>query len=53
MRLLTKKSFLYTEMINENAVILAKDIRHSLLSYTPNQHPLVFQLGGNDPIKMG
>ena len=53
MRLLTKHSFLYSEMINENAVILATEIRKSLLSYTPNQHPVVFQLGGNDPVKMG
>lgn len=41
-------------MINENAVIAHKEkINSPLLSYTTNEHPLVFQLGGNDPVKMG
>lgn len=51
-RLLSKRAFLYSEMVNENAVIQSL-VKDQLLSYTPNQHPVVFQLGGNDPIKMG
>ena len=54
MRRLSRYSFLYTEMINENAVLHAKDFQLArLLDFTPCQHPVVFQLGGNDPYKMG
>lgn len=52
MRLLSKECFLYTEMLNEHAIIYAKKGRESLLSYTENQHPLVCQIGGNNPDKM-
>lgn len=48
MRLLTKHSFLYTEMLNEHAIIY----KTRLLEYTPNQHPVVCQIGGNDPGKV-
>jgi tRNA-dihydrouridine synthase A len=41
MRHLTKHAVLYTEMINENAVIKSQE-PHRLLQYTPNQHPVVF-----------
>ena len=37
MRLLTKHSFLYTEMLNEHAIIY----KTRLLEFTPNQHPVV------------
>lgn len=53
MRLLSKHAFLYTEMLNEHAIIHACQGRERLLSFSPNQHPVVCQLGGNDPIKMG
>jgi tRNA-dihydrouridine synthase A len=53
MRLLSKHAFLYTEMLNEHAVLHAHHGRDRLLSFTPNQHPVVLQLGGNDPVKMG
>ena len=54
MRRLSKKAFLYTEMINENAVLHSPDkLKGRLLDFTPCQHPVVFQLGGNDPFKMG
>ena len=46
MRLLTRKTFLYTEMLNENAIILSKKA-HDMLSYSDDQHPLVCQIGGN------
>jgi tRNA-dihydrouridine synthase A len=52
MRLLTKRSFLYTEMLNEHAIIYSKKGRYSMLSYSDNQHPLVCQIGGNNPEKM-
>lgn len=51
-RLLTKKAFLYTEMLNEHAIIHSKKGKHAMLSYSDNQHPLVCQIGGNDPEKM-
>jgi tRNA-dihydrouridine synthase A len=53
-RHMTKHAWLYTEMINENAVIHAHEHpqTQALVEYTPNQHPVVFQLGGNDPDKM-
>ena len=41
MRLMTKHSFLYTEMLNENAVLKARHGRDRLLSYSQNQHPIV------------
>ena len=49
MRLLTKHSFLYTEMLNEHAVLHACQGRERLLSFSDNQHPVVCQVGGNDP----
>ena len=54
MRYLTKHSFLYTEMINEHAVLnTPKDKgRVPLLDFTPNQHMVVYQIGGNDPVKV-
>mmetsp|Transcript_8650 Transcript_8650/g.14655 ORF Transcript_8650/g.14655 Transcript_8650/m.14655 type:complete len:81 (-) Transcript_8650:1082-1324(-) len=45
-RLLTKHSFLYTEMLNEHAVLFNKG---KLLNFTHDQHPVVCQIGGNDP----
>ena len=53
MRLLTRHAFLYTEMLNENAVLRACQGRDRLLSFSENQHPVVCQLGGNDPASMG
>ena len=41
MRLLSTRVVLYTEMINEHAVLFARKGRESLLSYSGNQHPLV------------
>lgn len=48
LRLISKHSFLYTEMLNEHAIIH----KPSLLKFTPNQHPVVCQIGGNDPLKV-
>ena len=53
MRLLTKRSFLYTEMLNEHAILhIHKTGNRRLLDFTPNQHPVVCQIGGNDPLKV-
>ena len=41
MRLMTKHAFLYTEMINENAILHACQGRERLLAFTQNQHPVV------------
>lgn len=50
LRSLSKKAYLYTEMINANAVLLGK--QNELLKYNKCEHPLAIQLGGNDPIKL-
>lgn len=41
MRLLTKHAWLYTEMVNENAVLHACQGRDRLLDFSDNQHPVV------------
>ena len=46
-RLLTKRSFLYTEMLHANAVL--KGNTEKLLNHHTDEHPLVLQLGGSDP----
>ena len=46
-RLLTKRSFLYTEMLHSNA-ILNGDV-NKLLEFKAEEHPLAIQLGGSDP----
>ena len=50
---LSKHAFLYTEIVNEIAVLNACQVRDRLLSFSENQHPVVCQLGGNDPVTMG
>ena len=47
MRLISRKTRLYTEMLTANAVIHGD--RERLLGYDPVEHPLALQLGGNDP----
>ncbi len=47
MRLISRRSLLYTEMITVPA-ILAGD-RRRLLGYDPSEHPLALQVGGDDP----
>ena len=51
LRSLSKKAFLYTEMINVNAVLFGD--QNKLLKFNECEHPLAIQLGGNDPIKLG
>jgi len=46
MRLLTRRTLLYTEMITASAILHGD--RKRLLEYSPREHPLALQLGGND-----
>ena len=50
-RLMSKRAFLYTEMLHSNAVIRGNKER--LLKYNPREHPLAIQLGGCDPVQLG
>jgi tRNA-dihydrouridine synthase A len=47
LRLLTRRSLLYTEMITTGAV--RHGDREHLLGFSPEEHPLALQLGGDDP----
>ena len=49
LRSLSKKAYLYTEMINANALLFGN--QNELLKFNECEHPLAIQLGGNDPIK--
>ena len=51
LRSLSKKAFLYTEMINVNALLYGD--KKDILLFNECEHPLGIQLGGNDPIKLG
>lgn len=46
MRLLTKKTWLYTEMVVAGSVLHAGD---ELLPFDAEEHPITVQLGGSDP----
>lgn len=47
MRLITRHTLLYTEMIT-SAAVLHGDYQR-LLAYHPEEHPIALQLGGSDP----
>lgn len=47
MRLLTRRTLLYTEMVVANAILNGD--REHLLGYDPAEGPLALQLGGDDP----
>jgi len=47
LRLLSKKTFLYTEMVTAAAIMHGKAER--LLAYDASEHPIALQLGGADP----
>ena len=47
MRLITKKTLLYTEMITVKAILHGD--RHRLLHFHPSEHPISLQVGGDDP----
>lgn len=50
LRLITRHTLLYTEMIT-TAALLHGD-RERLLAFDENEHPLALQLGGSDPVAM-
>jgi tRNA-dihydrouridine synthase A len=47
LRLISRRMFLYTEMVTTGAVLRGE--RERLLSFDPAEHPLGLQLGGSDP----
>lgn len=47
MRLLTKRAYLYTEMVVWGSIIFGDRAR--FLDYHESEHPIVLQLGGSDP----
>ncbi len=47
LRLLTRHTLLYTEMVTTGAVL--RGDRERLLGYDPAEHPLALQLGGSEP----
>lgn len=49
MRLLTRYSTLWTEMIHSNALVHNLEHRDSFLRFHKLEHPVVLQLGGNAP----
>lgn len=50
LRLLTRHTLLYTEMVTTGAVLNGHQER--LLAYDPAEHPLAIQLGGSDPTEL-
>jgi tRNA-dihydrouridine synthase A len=53
MRLITKKTWLYSEMIMDNALYYNPKRLDPFLGHDPSEQPLAIQLGGNDPSKLG
>src|SRR5262245_34484600 len=49
-RLLTAHAFLYTEMVTAEAILHGR--RERLLAFSPEEHPVVLQLGGSDPRRL-
>ncbi len=47
MRLLTRHTLLYTEMVTTSAIVFGDKDRH--LAFDPTEHPVALQLGGSDP----
>nr|VFJ48141.1 MAG: tRNA dihydrouridine synthase A [Candidatus Kentron sp. FM]VFK07974.1 MAG: tRNA dihydrouridine synthase A [Candidatus Kentron sp. FM] len=47
LRLITRHTLLYTEMITTGALLHGD--RKRFLAYDPSEHPVALQLGGNDP----
>lgn len=50
LRLLTRHTLLYTEMVTTGAVL--RGDRQRFLSHAPAEHPLALQLGGSDPAEL-
>lgn len=52
-RLMSKHTVLYTEMVTSQAITRTDDPDYLLRANIPFEEPLVFQLGGADPVIMG
>lgn len=50
LRLLTRHTLLYTEMVTTGAILRGDRERH--LAHDPAEHPLALQLGGGDPAEL-
>ncbi len=50
LRLISRRVFLYTEMITTGAVL--RGDRERLMAYDPAEHPVALQLGGSDPLAL-
>ncbi|EQA45746.1 tRNA dihydrouridine synthase A [Leptospira broomii serovar Hurstbridge str. 5399] len=50
LRLISKKTLLYTEMVTTGAILRGDTRRH--LSFHPQENPVALQLGGDDPLKL-
>ena len=51
LRLITRHTLLYTEMITSTAILHGD--RDRLLGYSQREHPLALQLGGSEPAELG
>ncbi|XP_020214059.1 uncharacterized protein LOC109798264 isoform X1 [Cajanus cajan] len=47
-RLISKHSWLYTEMLAAETIVHQKDNLDRFLAYSPDQHPIVLQIGGSN-----
>ncbi|KAJ7949184.1 tRNA-dihydrouridine synthase [Quillaja saponaria] len=47
-RLISKHAWLYTEMLAAETIVYQKDNLDRFLEYSPEQHPIVLQIGGNN-----
>jgi tRNA-dihydrouridine synthase A len=50
LRLISRRAFLYTEMVTAGAVLYGN--RERVLGFSPEEHPVGLQLGGSDPEKL-
>lgn len=47
-RILSKHAWLYTEMLAAETIVYQKDNLDRFLAFSPEQHPIVLQIGGNN-----
>ena len=47
LRLITKKTLLFTEMTTSHAIL--RGDKHRFLNFQPCEKPVIFQIAGNDP----
>ncbi len=55
LRLITKHTLLYTEMVNTGALLHNNQkvgVQKRFLAFHPSEHPLAIQLGGSDPLAL-